>query len=299
MDFRQLEAFVNTVENQSFSAAAERLHLSQPTVSAHIRSLEQELNAQLIRRTTKKFEVTEDGRRLYAYAVNILRLQKKAADEFSETGRRELHIGASSVPGQCLLPQLLGEYHRRFPEVRFRTFHSDSLDIIDKVACGSLDAGLVGTAPEGGCTFVPIASDELVIAAPNNEHFRQMQKDGAPLEKLLREPMLMRTDQSGTKRETERFFARLGIPEEELNVVASMNDAEALRSCVAQGLGISVISRRLAEPLERQGLVLEFPLGGERLVRRLYLVYVENRYLPKTAAEFIRFLKSRPQDELA
>ena len=81
MDFRQLEAFIATVDHQSFSAAAEALYLSQPTISSYIHSLERELNTQLIRRTTKKFEVTVNGQQLYEYAVALLRLQQKAITE--------------------------------------------------------------------------------------------------------------------------------------------------------------------------------------------------------------------------
>ena len=79
MDFRQLEAFVSTVEHKSFSAAAAALYLSQPTISSHVHSLEKELRVQLIHRTTKRFEVTSEGQRLYEYAVALLQLQIQAA----------------------------------------------------------------------------------------------------------------------------------------------------------------------------------------------------------------------------
>ena len=79
MDFRQLEAFIATVDHQSFSAAADALYLSQPTISSYIHSLERELNTQLIRRTTKKFEVTINGQQLYEYAVALLRLSSAVA----------------------------------------------------------------------------------------------------------------------------------------------------------------------------------------------------------------------------
>ena len=94
MEFRQLEAFIATVEHRSFSAAAEALFLSQPTISSHIQALESELQTKLIRRTTKKFEVTPEGQQLYEYAVALIRLQQKAVSELSNTGVR----GTSSRP---------------------------------------------------------------------------------------------------------------------------------------------------------------------------------------------------------
>lgn len=297
MDCRQLEAFVCVVEQKSFSAAAQKLCLTQPTVSAHVRSLEKELHVRLIRRTTKMFEMTAEGRRLYEYAVSILHLQQRAISELSDESRSELCIGASSVPGKCILPQALADYHRVMPDLCFRTFHSDSRDIIQRVSDGRLDAGLVGTTVESECEFIPFATDELVIAAPNTPRYRDLMRRDASLAELLREPFIMREDDSGTKMETERFLSGLNISINDLNVVAYMNDTEALQNCLIDGLGISVISRRMAKRPAGRGELLVFPLGAHRLVRKLYIVYRKDRYLPKNAEDFIGFLKEYPCED--
>lgn len=114
-----------------------------------------------------------------------------------------LHIGVSSVPSLYLLPELLAAYHEKTPEIRFRTSCSDSLDVINKVADSTCDIGLGGTkTAEANCEFLPVASDELVIAAPNTPHFRAYKGQPNPLTALLREPFLLREDNSGTKQET-------------------------------------------------------------------------------------------------
>ena len=166
MDFRQLEAFIATVDRQSFSAAADSLYLSQPTISSYIHSLERELNTQLIRRTTKKFEVTPNGQQLYDYAAALLRLQQKAITELSNTSVKELHIGTSSVPGQSILPRVLAGYRKEAPDVSAFVTHTDSMEVIQQVENGTLDVGLVGRKTECDCVFEPIATDDLVIAAP-------------------------------------------------------------------------------------------------------------------------------------
>ena len=106
MDIRQLEAFVYTVKYQSFSLAAQKLYLSQPTVSSHINNLEKELHTQLLKRTTKSLSVTPAGQTLYNYAAEILNLQQKAILELSDKNQKLLHIGVSSVPSLYLLPEL-------------------------------------------------------------------------------------------------------------------------------------------------------------------------------------------------
>ena len=98
MDIRQLEAFVYTVKYQSFSLAAQKLYISQPTVSAHIRSLEEEFHTQLLKRTTKSLSLTPAGTKLYSYATEILTLQQKAIVELANETKPQLRIGASSVP---------------------------------------------------------------------------------------------------------------------------------------------------------------------------------------------------------
>ena len=289
MDFRQLEAFVSTVEHKSFSAAAAALYLSQPTISSHVHSLEKELRVQLIHRTTKRFEVTSEGQRLYEYAVALLQLQKKAINELSDAPKKELHIGASSVPGQCILPQILGNYRQLCPDVCFQVVFSDSLDIIQQVSNGTLDIGLVGTTAESRCAFVPLVSDELVVAVPNTPHYQELISSRTPLSQLLKEPIIMRTDHSGTMRETQQFLQRLQISMDDLNIIAYMNDAAAIQNCVIQGLGVSIMSRQTVEASAQRGDLLMVPLGEHALLRKLYIVYRESEFLPRTSLDFIRF----------
>lgn len=238
MDIRQLEAYVYTVKYRSFSLAAQKLYLSQPTVSAHICNLEKELHTQLLKRTTKTLSVTPAGQTLYNYAAEILDLRHKAILELSNEQETMLHIGVSSVPSLYLLPELLAAYHEKAPEIRFRTSCSDSLDVINKVADSTCDIGLVGTkTAEANCEFLPVTSDELVIAAPNTPHFRAYQSQPDPLTALLREPFLLREDNSGTKQETLYFLQNHGLSLDELNVIAVMDDAGSAQAVHRTGHG--------------------------------------------------------------
>ena len=298
MDFRQLKSFVFTVETKNFSTAAEKLYLSQPTVSAHVHALEKELQVQLIKRTTKAFEITPDGQRFYEYALSMLQLHSKAVSEFSQTYKKTLHIGASSIPGKYILPKLLADYHAVWPDLHIHTYHSDSMDIIQKVSDGNFDVGFVGTAVDCDCKFIPFSLDELVIATPNTPYYRKLLESDITLSELLKEPFIMRSDDSGTKLETEHFLSSLNISTEQLHIVAHMNDAEALRNCIIQGLGISIISRRMAEHFESTGELLIFPQKENRIIRKLYFVFKQRQILPKTVTDFIGFIKTCAKNEL-
>lgn len=292
MDIRQLEAFVYTVKYQSFSLAAQKLYLSQPTVSSHINNLEKELHTQLLKRTTKSLSVTPAGQTLYNYAAEILNLQQKAILELSDKNQKLLHIGVSSVPSLYLLPELLSAYHQEMPDVRFRTSCSDSLDVIRKVTDGTCDIGLVGTKiSDTPCRFLPVTSDELVIAAPATPHFQACLELKDPVSMLLKEPFLLREDTSGTKQETLYYLKNRGLSLDDLNVITVMDDAASLIRCITLGMGISILSRATVQNDAQFGKLLIIPLGQSAFLRKLYIVYSSTQFMSEPTAHFFAFMK--------
>ena len=124
----------------------------------------------------------------------------------------------------------------------------------------------------------------------DDRYFQEKYGDKFSLQ-LMKEPMIMRTEQSGTKQEAERLLQQLGLTEQDLNIVASMNDAEALRNCIIHGLGISIVSHRMVQEQERQGSLLIYKIDQYVTPRKFYLVYQDGPYLPKAADTFIRHLR--------
>ena len=203
-----------------------------------------------------------------------------------------LHIGVSSVPSLHLLPELLAAYHAQAPGVRFRTSCSDSLDVICRVSEGGCDIGLAGTKTDApGCGFLPVTSDELVLAAPNTPHFREYQQQKEPLRALLCEPFLLREDNSGTKQETLYFLRNMGLSLDELNVIAVMDDAASLIRCITLGMGVSILSRATVQNDAQSGRLLLFPLGQSAFLRRLYIVYPSARRMSEQTRRFLDFMK--------
>ena len=175
MDFKQLEAFVAVVDYGSFSEAARRLYLTQPTISAHIRALEKELTVRLLIRTTKKITVTAKGYQLYDSAVRMLHIRDNLLEDFTEPRKHIIDLGVSTIPSSYLLPELLAAFGRHYPDVYFHSFQSDSAEAIARVLDGSVDLGLVGQdTGEESCCFIPFCRDSLVIAAPVTPHYLKM-----------------------------------------------------------------------------------------------------------------------------
>lgn len=292
MEFKQLEAFAAVVEYNSFSEAAKHLYLTQPTISAHVHSLEQELNSKLIIRTTKKLTVTQRGYQLYDCAVHMLNMRNNLVAEFTGQEKKIIELGASTIPSSYILPEILSAFGRQVPNVYFHAWQTDSQGAVGRVADGSVDLSLVGNAPEDEtCCCSPFCQDTLVLATPVNDHYLKYTKGKAYLKDFLKEPFIMRENGSGTKKEIDRYLESRGIDGTSLHVVARMNDLESIKKSIANGLGISILSLRSARDMADTRQILLFPLEEIPPARTFYIVYSKNRILKPHVKQFIQFVQ--------
>ena len=296
MNLKQLEAFVQVAEGGSFSKAAKDLFLTQPTVSAHISSLEKELNVRLFIRNTKEVNLSDDGRELYKYAKQMIDLQKKIEERFSakkEAGKHCISIAASSIPAQYLLPKVLLRFNEKFPDEQLKIIESDSSEVVTKVVDHMVDVGFTGTVLEKKhCKYLPFYKDELVIVTPSSAKYLKLQADSLDdISWIKKESFIMREEGSGTRKEAEKQLQNAGINVESLNVIASIGNQEAIKKSVRQGMGISVMSRLAAEDEIETGRLLIFPIPGASEGRDINLVYNKNYELSRSAERFIRVVK--------
>ena len=296
MNLKQLEAFVHVAEGGSFSKAAKELFLTQPTVSAHISSLEKELNVRLFIRNTKEVNLSDDGRELYKYAKQMIDLQKKIEERFSakkEAGKHCISIAASSIPAQYLLPKVLLRFNEKFPDEQLRIIESDSSEVVTKVVDHMVDVGFTGTVLEKKhCKYLPFYKDELVIVTPATGKYLALQNEMTDdISWINQEAFIMREEGSGTRKEAEKQLQNAGIAVESLNVIASIGNQEAIKKAVRQGMGISVMSRLAAEDEIEAGKLLIFPIPGASEGRDINLVYNKNYELSRSAERFIRVVK--------
>ena len=292
MEFKQLESFTAVVRLGSFTRAAEQLYISQPTISTHIRMLEEEFNTRLILRTTKSIDVTAEGRKLYEYAVNILQLRDRMIRDCSPGAKKIIHVGASTIPSAYVLPRVLPEFGRTHPDTYFVIHQSDSQGVIDSLRDGLNDVGLVGMDCSGeNLTCKSFCRDRMVLITPVTDGYLRMLQSGvSPVDLLRGEPVILREKGSGSKKSVDRFLERVGISDEQLQVVARINDPEAIKNLVAGGLGVSIISQRAARNYVEEKRLLEFELPEWANVRRLYLIYRTERGEEAHIREFTRFL---------
>ncbi len=292
MDFRRLEVFTKAYELKSFSKAGQSLYLSQPTVSEHIRLLEQDLGLSLFDRQGKEVVPTKAGRFLYQYAKQMLALRQdslRAMQQFRDKGVGDLLIGGSNIPGQYILPGLFGRLKKQFPGIRIRLWIGDTQYIQEKVLEGTIELGVVGALIEHRrISSHLLTTDEMVcISSPKQIKGKQKTVEAKDLFSL---PFILREPGSGTRKALELALKKVHLDLKDLQVAAEMGSNEAVRQAVKAGLGISIISRRaVSEDLE-QGRLQEIKVRKLPLSRNFYLITLKQRTLSPLAQEFKDFI---------
>ena len=276
MTLKQLEAFVKNANNRSFTLAAKELFITQPTVSAYINNLEEELGVRLFDRTTKEVQLSDEGDRIYLYAKEILELADKIQNSFSmdeDNKVRQVVISTSSIPGQFLVPEILSAFKKKFPDVDFRVRETDSAGVVEDITNHMADIGIAGTEINSNkCNFIPFYDDELILVTENSEKYRKIKERETNLNWIKNEDFIMRESGSGTRKEAIKLLESQGISQDELKVSATFGKTVTVINSVINGLGVAMMSRlAVAGELER-GELLEFKISKEGGYRKLYLV---------------------------
>jgi DNA-binding transcriptional LysR family regulator len=296
MDLRQLEIFAKVAELGSFSRAAEALHLTQPTVSEHIRTLEDELGVRLLDRLGRGTGTTRAGQLLLSYATRMLALSREARqalEGFQGRMRGELVVGASTIPGEYILPVLLGRFREKFPEVSTTLVIGDSQTVVDWVGQGRVEVGVVGARlPRRGLEFRELMPDEEVVAVPAGHPWQGRAE--ISLDELAGAPLLIRERGSGTRAALEKALERVGMDLGALRIVGEIGSSQAIKQAVKAGMGITIISRLAVEEDCRQGLIAFLRVRDLAVTRAFHLLIHKERSRSPVAEAFRLFLEENP-----
>ncbi|MFU2209201.1 selenium metabolism-associated LysR family transcriptional regulator [Solidesulfovibrio sp. C21] len=282
MDVRRLQAFAKVYDLRSFSKAGEELMLSQPTISAHIMALEEELGAQLFDRLGRTVLPTQAGDVLHRYCTTIFsQLDMAKADilALSQRVSGDLVIGGSTIPAQYIIPGLVARFLNQYPEVRVDLRGGDTSEITAMVAAGESHVGIIGAParqPELACrsiledSLVLVGSRAQALVRPDGDDWRQ---------RLTELPWVMREPGSGTRQAMEEGLAAAGVDPRHLRTVLQVHSSLAVLECVAAGLGVSVVSRMAARGYLESGAVTLLETPGLVMRRSFYIVYHGRRYM--------------------
>lgn len=291
MLMKQIEAFVAVVKHRSFSRAAEDLFLSQPTISAHIRSLEEELGVQLINRTTKNVIPTEAGRFFYEYAITTLGARddmKRTLTNFRYEMKGTTCIYAHSVPGQYVVPFQLQSFIEQYPDIRIQVQETTDSKVIESITGMRAQLGITSSRVRSPiCVIQKIYTDYYTVVAPNIPKY---EKKRFYLKDLQTIPFV------GWKRGSEldlffhSFFQSLNIELKDCSVMYEADSFEGALQAVRNGFGITVTTKLCAESLISTDELIELPFDFAMPPKEYYIVYHRNRPLNPISAAIKNFL---------
>jgi DNA-binding transcriptional LysR family regulator len=294
MDLRRLEIFVKVAELGSFSRAAEALFLTQPTVSEHVRALEDALGVQLLDRLGRGATPTRAGTLLLGYARRMLALAREAAqaiEQFQGRVSGELTVGGSTIPGEYVVPELIGAFRSKYPDVRVSLLIGSSREVQTWVEEGRVEIGVVGVVPaarvlEGR----PLMDDELVVVVGAEHPWAG--RGTVSLDDLKVEPMILRERGSGSRQTFERALASVGLDLGDFRIVGEIASTQAIKQAVRAGVGISLISRRAVEDECRARLLACLGVRGLTVTRAFHLITHRDRTRSPLAQAFLAFIES-------
>jgi DNA-binding transcriptional LysR family regulator len=298
IEFRHLETFCRVADLKSFSKAADDLFVTQPTVSGHILSLEQSLFLRLFDRTSREVRLTKSGEVFHDYASKILSLRKdliNALSEFSQGIRGELSLGTSTIPGEYLLPRLIGDFRKEHPSFIISLKIADTKEVIQYVLQDHVEFGIIGAKlNHPSLHYEKYEEDEIIVVAPADHPLTR--KKRVNLDELLKEPWIIREEGSGTQMAVEKALRRKGKSLKQFNVVMEMGSTSSVKEGVKAKLGLAFISGRATEGEILQGSFSRIDVEGfEPISRQIYIVSHRRRTLSPMGMEFLRFLKRKKE----
>jgi LysR family transcriptional regulator, low CO2-responsive transcriptional regulator len=291
MTIRQLEVFLGVAQAKSFSRAAERIHLSQPTLSEHMRELEEELGVRLFVRHPRSVSLTEAGRVFGDYATRViatLAAGRQALAELDGLQRGSLVIGASTTPGTYVLPMLIARFRGAHPGITVALRIANSRIVEERVRDGEVDVAVIGghmLGPGERCVAAGIVDELQLIAGLKHPIGATISRA-----KLAREPLLIREEGSATRQLMERALREAGIT---ARPTMELDHTETIKRAVIAGLGIAFVSRYAIEDEVRAKRLRVVTVYKLKIRRHFHVIHDERRPLSASARAFVGFLEKK------
>ncbi len=292
MTLRQLELFVAVVETGSFSRGAEKIHLTQSTVSQHISALEAEAGARLLDRDRSGASLTAAGKLFLQHARRILAerdLLFQALSAYQGLEEVSLQVGASNIPANHLIPVVLPRLAQRYPGVALTVKSGDSREMLEALKAAEIELAVVGSRQADRQVFyTPLAKDLLVLVV-GPQHL-WWQRERIALEELRSALFVMREVGSGSGQALERELTRLGIEQESLTIAARLGSNEAVCRTVASGFGCAFVSERSVRRELEAGELSRVEVEGMCVERQFWLASLRGRTVSPAAEAFSELL---------
>lgn len=287
----RLKTLVLLDKEKNYTKTAKLLNISQPAVSQHIKSLEDDYGVIIFKRAGKELKTTKEGEILIKNAKRLLAIDKNIDKELllSTSNLRKVDIGITLTASGYFIPELLNEFKEKYSEIRYN-FHTDiSENIFERLKYHELDFAIVDGKPnDKSLESYLLATDELiVIAHPNNPLVNHPLIE---IDDLIQEKFILRHKAANTRVSFENFLEKHGHTSDELDIILEIDNTSLIKQLIKDGHGISVISKTICELELKYNALVQLNLKDFHISRGIYLVYLKenkNDYIIKNIKELI------------
>ncbi len=289
---RRLQVFRTVARLLSFTKAADTLHMTQPAVTFQIRQLEEYFGTRLFDRTHNRITLTNAGQVVYRYADEIFELYGRMENAVRElTGEMSgtLTIGASTTIAEYMLPALLGDFKRKYPDVNIQLQVSNTEGVVSMVENNTIDLGVVeGPVGNKNLAVEFCRDDQLVVIMPPDHELAGREK--LPVEVLFDHPFIAREEGSGTRDVIAEYLEHCGHDPNNLNFAIELGNPEAIKGAVEAGMGLSIISRATVHKELKLGTLVALPLDPP-LTRTFSFVHQKQQFRHRAIEKLYDFAR--------
>ena len=292
-DLRQLRALEAVARHGGFSRASEEIGLTQPTLSTHIKNLENSLGVKLFDRASRSVNLTPTGALLTEYARKILDLCEEsleAVEAFTGQIKGSIQVEASTVPGEYMLPRWLVDFHKSYPEVQVTLTVSDSATVQGRVENGEIAIGVTGSQATHPALESSLLCEDLIVLVAAPGSVPEYTGGALDMAELVAMPLIRRESGSGTQFALENILLDHRVNPESLNWTATLGSTRAVIEGALAGLGGALLSRSTVERELSDGMLEEIPVKDIDIKRGIYVVRHRQRTLSPIASCFLEEL---------
>lgn len=290
INLNQLRVFYEAARTGSFTSAAKKLYITQPAVTAQIKTFEDQCNLKLFKRKGRSLYLSEEGNTLYEYARRIFEYEREVEDvieEMKKLRRGTLRLGTSKAYARYFMPFLISSFHEAFPHIKVHLDEGSSLDIIHSLLELKNEVAVIARVEENpNVTFLPFKRDQLILILTPTHGLAG--KKRVAVKELVDEPMIMKEMGSGTRKQVNELFSSKGLSP---NVLMETSNTEFIKQLVQRGEGISFLVEEAVATEIREKRLATVPLAGERPFLDVSIAYLKDQHLSHPARAFVEMLK--------
>ena len=297
LNFNQFRVFYYAAKNLNFTVAANDLFITQPAVTAQIKSFEEFCNLKLFKKKGRKIFLTDEGRSLYQYAIKIFKFEKEieaVIDDMRELKRGVLSLGTTKAYARYFMPLMITSFHQNYPHIQIQLNEGSSLDMIHSLLNFKIEVAIIAKAEDNpDVHFFPFSREEMAVIVSRKHPL--VRKKAISFADLVAEHFIMKERGSGTRKLVEELFeAERCTP----NILMETSNAEFIKQLVQRGEGVSfVVKEAVAQELKEKKLA-SVPLKGPKVYLDVSIAYLKEQVLSPSARAFVDTLIGLKSEDL-